>query len=136
MSYEPSPGLHSEQESSFRRSVESHLLRSNLTQKHARHMEDLRNYYELEISLLVDKLGEERGDVTVKTTPTRRSLNFDAPPSESIPRGVPEGTLSEQNSPRSVLKTSGKLLKSEKSENLRLEAECSRLYQLLEEANR
>lgn len=123
--------------------------RASLLDKHARHVQDLKAFYESELSTLSERLRmmEQRSNKGGKwttptiTTPTRRSLNFD---------GCTEGTMSPViDSHWSVSKEpmtmpSGRWredgtatdLERVEAENVRLEGQCYRLQTLLDDTRR
>lgn len=132
-------------------SPEPQLLRSSLLEKHARHVQDLKTFYESELSTLserLQKMEEGSSEGHLVTTPTRRSLNFD---------NSMEGTISPvaNNSPWSGTKEQRVSLHSRRgreegtteatglervrrveAENVQLKEQCHMLQALLDEANR
>ena len=140
--YRPSQSIsldHSELRDSFTmRSVEE--SRAALLKRHAKQMNDLKQYYESEIKSLVDKLRETRqGYDSTLSSPVRRSLDFGSKqgtPTKSSPNILnPSRNVIAGKSLREVVEDTS-LAKMLKSENLKLETECSRLHQLLEDTNR
>lgn len=102
------------------------LSRPTLLEKHAKHIADLKDYYESEISVLSERLAKLDGErrQAENTTPTRRSLNFD----------VVEGTPIGQETELWGGERGGALNKP--SDVAKLEAECLRWKKMFHETRR
>lgn len=100
--------------------------RTSLVDKHAKHITDLKEYYESELAVMSEKLAKLGMD---SHTPTRRSLNFDTPLRTAAGSGEPEwqgeGGVGDEAK-----------LSDVRSENVMLRTECSKLYKMFQEAKK
>lgn len=126
--YSPQTSL----ETSLQRSQCHDKSRASLLEKHAKHIGDLKMYYESELDVLTQKLNVSESG-SCKTTPTRRSLNFGRTSVKSNSLSVNTNESGSAESGDSAIRAQ---LKALKLENTKLQTECFRLHGLLNDAKK